>query len=74
MSLADGRLSEVAVMWLSRSRCNVASRSVLELLDVIILAAIVAIWALSLLSLAFTLPIEFISPTDPDAEAIEKGA
>jgi hypothetical protein len=46
----------------------------LELSDVIIVAAIAAIWALSLLSLAFTLPAEFISPTDPNDKAIEKGA
>jgi hypothetical protein len=42
----------------------------LELLDVIPVAAIAAIWGLSLLRLAFTLPAEFISPTDPD-QAIE---
>lgn len=45
---------------------------------ILIVAAIVAIWTLGLLSLAFTLPLEFISPADPDdkdtAEAAEKGA
>ena len=51
-----------------------ASTSALERLDVIIVAAIAAIWGLSLLSLAFTLPAEFISPTEPDDEAIENGA
>jgi hypothetical protein len=46
----------------------------LEPLDVTIVAAIAAIWSLGLLSLAFTLPAEFISPPDPDDEAIEKSA
>ena len=40
----------------------------------IISAAIVAIGVLGLLSLAFTLPVEFFAPADPDDEdAIEKG-
>jgi hypothetical protein len=40
--------------------------------EVKIIAAIAAIWALSLLSLAFSLPPEFLRPTDPDDEAAEK--
>ena len=48
--------------------------SATEPCGVIIVAAILAIWALGLLSLAFTLPLEFISPPDPDDHATEKGA
>ena len=40
----------------------------------IIVAAIAAIWALGLLSLAFTLPLEFLSPADPDDPGPEKKA
>jgi hypothetical protein len=46
----------------------------LEPVDVIIVVAIAAIWGLGLLSLALTLPPEFISPTKPDDKAIDKGA
>ena len=43
-----------------------------ERCGVTIVTAIATIWALSLLSLAFTLPAEFILPTDPEADATAK--
>jgi len=36
---------------------------------VTIVTAIAVIWALGLLSLAFTLPAEFILPADPEIDA-----
>jgi hypothetical protein len=41
-------------------------------LGVTIVTAIAAIWALGLLSLAFTLPAEFILPADPEVGGKEK--
>jgi len=41
-------------------------------LGVTIVTAVAAIWALGLLSLAFTLPAEFILPADPEVEAAKK--
>jgi hypothetical protein len=37
-----------------------------------IAAAVAAIWALGLLSLLFTLPAEFVAPSDPVADGARK--
>jgi hypothetical protein len=42
----------------------------MEPLRVTIVAAIAAIWALSLLSLLFTLPHEVLSPADAGGDAV----
>jgi len=63
-----------AVIRTSRQSGNVCAQAGFGTLVMIILAAIAAIWALSLLSLAFTLPLEFMSPPDNDNRAAEKSA
>jgi hypothetical protein len=42
------------------------------LFNVVFIAAIAAIWALSLLSLAFALPFEWLRPSEPAEDASKK--
>jgi hypothetical protein len=66
----SGDLScRILVMPPSRIDAKLFAISVLDLFQVQLLVAIAAIWALGLLSLAFTLPIEFLSPPDSDDSA-----
>lgn len=44
----------------------------MELIGVTLIAVIAAIWALSLLSLAFALPFELLHPSEPDEDASKK--